>query len=114
MTSVVRIRRHKGKIVQDCDVYIGRNMYMGGWQLILSDYKMAMVFLNATKEFAKKANCRSLLFCPEDIEEKKVDKLLKLGLSDYLDANTNLKSLHYKVKFLLKSLPEKTLKLLKV
>jgi hypothetical protein len=33
MTSVVRIRRHKGEIVQDCDVYIGRNMFMGGWQL---------------------------------------------------------------------------------
>ncbi len=33
MTSVVRIRRYKGEIVQDCDVYIGRNMFMGGWQL---------------------------------------------------------------------------------
>ena len=31
--SVVRIRRHKGEIVQDCDVYIGRQMNMGGWHL---------------------------------------------------------------------------------
>lgn len=33
-TEVVRIRRKKtGEIVQDCDVYIGRKMTMGGWNL---------------------------------------------------------------------------------
>ena len=32
-TSVVRIRRKGGEIVQDCDVYIGRRMTMGGWNL---------------------------------------------------------------------------------
>lgn len=32
-TTVVRIRRKNGKVVQDCDVYIGRGMYMGGWKL---------------------------------------------------------------------------------
>ena len=32
-TSVVRIRRKGGVVVQDCDVYIGRNCFMGGWKL---------------------------------------------------------------------------------
>lgn len=31
--SVVRIRRRGGEIVQDCEVYIGRACYMGGWSL---------------------------------------------------------------------------------
>lgn len=31
--TVVRIRRSKGVVVQDCDVYIGRAMYQGGWRL---------------------------------------------------------------------------------
>ena len=31
--SVVRIQRKKGKVVQDCDIYIGRAVYRGGWQL---------------------------------------------------------------------------------
>ena len=32
-TTVVRIRRKGGKIVQGCDVYIGRKVTMGGWDL---------------------------------------------------------------------------------
>ena len=30
---VVRLRRKGGQIVQDCDVYIGRRLCMGGWNL---------------------------------------------------------------------------------
>ncbi len=32
-TTVVKLKRKGGKEVQSCDVYIGRNMYMGGWKL---------------------------------------------------------------------------------
>jgi hypothetical protein len=32
-TTVVHLKRQAGQIVQDCDVYIGRTCYMGGWQL---------------------------------------------------------------------------------
>lgn len=32
-TQVVRIARKAGKVVQDCDVYIGRRCTMGGWDL---------------------------------------------------------------------------------
>lgn len=32
-TRVVRLRRHKGQVVQDCDVYIGRRCDRGGWDL---------------------------------------------------------------------------------
>lgn len=30
---VVRLRRERGVVVQDCDVYIGRRCTMGGWNL---------------------------------------------------------------------------------
>jgi hypothetical protein len=33
MTTVVHMKRAGGKVVQDCDVYIGRRMTMGGWNL---------------------------------------------------------------------------------
>lgn len=32
-TRVVRLRRQGGKIVQDCDVYVGRQCTRGGWNL---------------------------------------------------------------------------------
>jgi len=33
MTTVVHLKRKGGVVVQDCDVYIGRRMTMGGWNL---------------------------------------------------------------------------------
>ena len=33
MTTVVHLKRQNGVVVQDCDIYIGRGCYMGGWQL---------------------------------------------------------------------------------
>lgn len=30
---VVKIKRKDGKVVQDCDQWIGRNLSMGGWKL---------------------------------------------------------------------------------
>ena len=32
-TTVVHLRRSKGEIVQDCDIYIRRAINMGGWRL---------------------------------------------------------------------------------
>mmetsp|Transcript_25358 Transcript_25358/g.30054 ORF Transcript_25358/g.30054 Transcript_25358/m.30054 type:complete len:170 (+) Transcript_25358:55-564(+) len=32
-TQVVKLKRSKGVVVQDCDVYIGRRLNMGGWRL---------------------------------------------------------------------------------
>lgn len=32
-TTVVRLRRRGGEVVQDCDVYIGREQQNGGWRL---------------------------------------------------------------------------------
>lgn len=37
-TTVVRMRRRGGRVVQDCDVYIGRRLYMGGWRLEASKW----------------------------------------------------------------------------
>ena len=32
-TTIVKIQRKGGKVIQDCDVYIGRPMNRGGWHL---------------------------------------------------------------------------------
>lgn len=37
-TSLVRIRRQGGVVVQDCDVYIGRRVERGGWDLAASKW----------------------------------------------------------------------------
>ena len=39
ITRVVRLRIYKGKIIQDCDVYIGRHNYNGGWNLSSSKWE---------------------------------------------------------------------------
>lgn len=36
--KLVRIRRNKTGIIQDCDVYIGRDNNMGGWKLSRSKW----------------------------------------------------------------------------
>jgi hypothetical protein len=36
--KLVRIRRKGGKVIVDCDVYIGRRMTMGGWNLLESKW----------------------------------------------------------------------------
>ena len=38
MSSVVRIRRAGGELVQDCDIYIGRSCNRGGWNLPHSEW----------------------------------------------------------------------------
>lgn len=37
-TTAVRIRREHGKVVQDCDVWVGAAWTKGGWQLPRSDF----------------------------------------------------------------------------
>jgi hypothetical protein len=37
-TTVVRLRRQGGQVVQDCDVYIGRAVSRGGWELEASKW----------------------------------------------------------------------------
>lgn len=37
-TRVVKLRRSGGRIVQDCDVYIGRRWTVGGWDLPQSEW----------------------------------------------------------------------------
>jgi len=38
-TTVVRLRRKNGVVVQDCDVYIGRRCTQGGWSLADSKWR---------------------------------------------------------------------------
>eukprot|EP00300_Choanocystis_sp_HF-7_P022954 c22602_g1_i1.p1 GENE.c22602_g1_i1~~c22602_g1_i1.p1 ORF type:complete len:158 (-),score=25.30 c22602_g1_i1:89-532(-) len=50
---VVRLARKGGVVVQDCDVYIGRRLNMGGWRL--SDSKWANPFAVKTAGSNEKA-----------------------------------------------------------
>ena len=36
--TLVKLKRSNGKIVQDCDIYIGRAINMGGWHLSTSKW----------------------------------------------------------------------------
>jgi uncharacterized protein DUF4326 len=38
MTRVVKIQRRHGQVVQDCDIYIGRRVARGGWDLPASKW----------------------------------------------------------------------------
>jgi hypothetical protein len=38
LTTVVKIQRRNGLVVQDCDVYIGRQVSRGGWNLPTSKW----------------------------------------------------------------------------
>lgn len=62
MPRVVRIRRSKGQVVQDCDIYIGRKCDWGGWNLPeskwhnpfrLSDNSSIIEVLNKYREYMK-------------------------------------------------------------
>jgi hypothetical protein len=48
--TVVRLKRSKGEIVQGCDVYIGRAMCMGGWQLSTSPWHNPFKIDNANPD----------------------------------------------------------------
>ncbi len=37
-TTVVKIQRRGGQVVQDCDIYIGRRVARGGWDLPASKW----------------------------------------------------------------------------
>jgi hypothetical protein len=43
-TSVVRIRRKNGVVVQDCDVYIGRRQTMGKQRLAAPPQQLSNIF----------------------------------------------------------------------
>jgi hypothetical protein len=48
-TTVVKLQRHYGEVVQGCDIYIGRRCTMGGWNLPESKWRNPF----AIKDFPK-------------------------------------------------------------
>ncbi len=62
--TVVHLKRKDGVVVQDCDVYIGRAMNMGGWRLLaskwqnpfkLKDYPSAQVVCEKYEEYLRRS-----------------------------------------------------------
>ena len=53
-TQAVRIRRVKGKVLQDCDVYAGREQKRGGWNLSKSKWANPFPVGNDRDECLKK------------------------------------------------------------
>lgn len=52
-TKVVCLKRSKGEIIVDCDVYIGRRMTMGGWNLPQSEWANQFKGSNAVYSYYK-------------------------------------------------------------
>lgn len=74
-TRVVRLRRFKGRIVQDCTLYIGRGLNRGGWDLTHS--KWANPFAISTtqdREIVLQKYRNYILSHPEKMDE--LDELL--------------------------------------
>lgn len=78
-TSVVRLRRQGGKVVQDCDIYIGRSCTMGGWNLTESKWHnpFSVKGCGTAEEACRKyetyiRNKPSLLKCLSELEGKKL------------------------------------------
>lgn len=74
--KVVCLKRKGGKIVQDCDVYIGRRLNMGGWRLKDSKWKNPFVMKKGLKG---------------DEEKKERDRVIK-KYEKYIRENKDLLS----------------------
>jgi hypothetical protein len=70
--SVVKLKIYRGKVVQDCDVYIGRQVARGGWNL--PESKWANPFTIAKYGSAEKVVARY-----EDYLRKRPDLMASLG-----------------------------------
>jgi hypothetical protein len=53
--EAVRIRRKDGIIITDCDVYIGRAMYQGGWRLPASKWANPFKVIGKTPQARQNA-----------------------------------------------------------
>lgn len=77
--KVVRIRRKNGEVVQDCDVYIGRQMTQGGWKLKTSKwYNPFKVTPECDREMAIKKYRKYLLDLLQKEPENWVKPIIKL------------------------------------
>jgi hypothetical protein len=72
-TKVVKIMRKKNKVVQDCDVYIGRECRKGGWNLDASKWANPFVGKEAVDKYRKYILSKPTLL--EDIEELRGKRL---------------------------------------
>jgi hypothetical protein len=57
-TTVIRLKRKGGAIVSDCDIYIGRAMYQGGWRLPASKWANPFKVIDKTPQARQSALVR--------------------------------------------------------
>ena len=92
--TVVRIRRSKGEIVQNCDIYIGRSWNMGGWKLKGSKWQNPF----SVKKYGRE-NClimyeNHITNSPELMESLKELEGKTLGCFCHLDPLTDVPGFH--------------------
>lgn len=73
--TVVHLRRSKGQIVQNCDVYIGRACQMGGWKLTSSKWQNPF----SVKEFGRDEALERYRKYVESNEKNLLDDLHELS-----------------------------------
>ena len=86
-TRIVKLRRSNGKVVQGCDVYIGRRFTMGGWNLQeskwanpfkIKDYGSAEAVVEKYRDYLMKKP--ELLACLPDLKGKVLGCWCKPGV----------------------------------
>lgn len=78
---------------------------LGPALILTSAAKTCALMLRANKDYIKNFSSRVILVTPQVIPDKTINKLMKVGLSDYVKCPVNQKSLQYKCQLLLKSIP---------
>lgn len=68
LPKVVRLKRRGGVVVQDCDVYIGRECKMGGWDLPESKWANPFSVKKYTREIALQKYEEYILSTPSLLE----------------------------------------------
>jgi len=71
-TTVVRIRRENGQVVQDCDVYIGRACNRGGWDLPQSKWHNTFKGENAIVLYEQYIRASPLMNEIEELRGKRI------------------------------------------
>ncbi len=82
---------------------------LGPALILTSAAKTCALMLKANKNYLKNFKSKVILVTPQNIPEKTINKLMKVGLNDFVQCPTNQKSLHYKCNLLLQALPAQQL-----
>lgn len=78
---------------------------LGSALIIISAPKMCAMMLQNNREYLKKMNSKVLMITPQGIPDKTLEKMMKLGLSDFVQEPIVMKNLLHKTSVILRTIP---------